>query len=80
MIGGLLALLVVLTAVLVPGRSQAPLDAYAAHISSAGPRSSEDERNAFHLPPRDTVRIRDDTTGNGLADKVTTFPRGLTLG
>jgi putative heme-binding domain-containing protein len=32
------------------GRPQATDDAYAAHVSRAGPRSPEDERRGFHLP------------------------------
>jgi putative heme-binding domain-containing protein len=33
------------------GACQEPTDPFAAHVSRAGPRSPEEERKAFHLPP-----------------------------
>jgi putative heme-binding domain-containing protein len=106
------------------GRPQGADDPYAAHVSRAGPRSPEEERSGFHLPPgfeiqlvaaepyvrkpininfdergrlwvtesveypfpaatgsrpRDTVRILQNFSANGLAREVTTFADGLNI-
>jgi putative heme-binding domain-containing protein len=120
-----IGLMGILTVVLVSAWSQVPPnDPYAAHVSRAGPRTPEEERKGFHVPPgfevqlvaaepfvrkpininfdhrgrlwvtesveypfaaptgsplRDTVRILEDTTGNGQADEVTTFTSGLNI-
>jgi putative heme-binding domain-containing protein len=116
---------VILLGVDVPvGRTQGADDPYAAHVSRAGPRSPEEERSGFHLPPgfeiqlvaaepyvrkpininfdergrlwvtesveypfpaaagsrpRDTVRILQNFSVNGLAREVTTFADGLNI-
>jgi putative heme-binding domain-containing protein len=121
---GAAGLAFLLSIALPPGRPDAPADPYAAHVSRADPRSPEEERKGFHLPPgfdvelvaaepyvhkpininfddrgrlwvtesveypfparpgarhRDSVRILEDTNGDGLVDEVTTFTGGLNI-
>jgi putative heme-binding domain-containing protein len=106
------------------GDSPNNADPYAEHVAASGPRTPEEERKGFHLPPgfeiqlvaaepyvrkpininfddrgrlwvsesveypfaaartaphRDTIRILQDTNGDGLADEVTTFTSGLNI-
>src|ERR1700719_306900 len=106
------------------GQAPAQMDQAPANVARSGPRTPEEERRGFHLPPgfeiqlvaaepyvrkpinmnfddrgrlwvtesveypfpappgaipRDTVRILQDTDGNGLADEVTTFADGLNI-
>src|SRR5437868_3437263 len=51
MIGGIVALAAVSAA------GQAPDDPYAAHVSRADPRSPEEERKGFHLPPGFAIEL-----------------------